>query len=60
MQNIKNFVIESYQELRKVTWPGQKEVLASSLVVVVVAMLFMVLIVTEDKLISFGLTAIFK
>lgn len=60
MENIKNFVIESYQELRKVTWPGQKEVLASSLVVVVVALLFMVLIVTEDKLIGFGLTAIFK
>jgi len=60
VENIKTFVIESYQELRKVTWPGQKEVLASSMVVVVVALLFMLLIVIEDKLIGFGLTAIFK
>ena len=60
MENIKSFVIESYQELRKVTWPGQKEVIASSLVVIVVALVFMLLIVTEDKIIEVGLNAIFK
>ena len=60
MENIKSFVVESYQELRKVTWPGQKEVIASSLVVIVVTMIFMLLIVTEDKIIEVGLNAIFK
>ena len=60
VDNVKNFVIESWQELRKVTWPGQKEVVASSLVVVVVTVIFMVLIMFEDKIIDFGLTAIFK
>ena len=60
VENVKSFVIESYQELRKVSWPGQKEVTASSLVVVVVSVLFMLLIVLEDKIIEFGLNAIFK
>jgi preprotein translocase SecE subunit len=60
VENIKTFVVESYQELRKVSWPGQKEVTASSLVVVVVTVLFMLLIVIEDKIIEFGLNAIFK
>ena len=60
VENVKAFVVESYQELRKVSWPGQKEVLASSLVVVVVSVLFMLLIVIEDKIIEFGLNAIFK
>jgi preprotein translocase SecE subunit len=60
VENIKSFVIESYQELRKVTWPGRKEILASSLVVVVVAVVFMLVILAEDKIIDFGLSAIFK
>ncbi len=60
VDNLKTFVVESYQELRKVTWPGRKEVLASSLVVIVVALIFMLVILAEDKIIDFGLSAIFK
>lgn len=46
------FVKESSQELKKVTWPGRKEILASSAVVVVVALVFMVIIAAEDWVIS--------
>jgi preprotein translocase SecE subunit len=60
VENIKNFVIESYQELRKVTWPGQKEILASSFVVVVVTAISVLLIVAADKVIELALNAIFK
>jgi len=60
VDNLKTLVVESYQELRKVTWPGRKEILASSLVVVVVALIFMLVILAEDKIIDFGLSAIFK
>ena len=34
VQKLQIFLRESYQELRKVTWPGRKEVLGSTLVVV--------------------------
>ncbi len=42
------FFSEAGQELRKVTWPSRKEILASSAVVLVVAILFMILIGIED------------
>jgi preprotein translocase subunit SecE len=41
-------VKESWQELKKVTWPSRKEIWTSSLVVVFVAVLFMLLIAGED------------
>jgi preprotein translocase SecE subunit len=53
------FVIESWQELKKVTWPGRKEVVASSAVVVVVAVVFMAIIFTEDWLIRAGLKLLY-
>jgi preprotein translocase subunit SecE len=60
VQELVTFVKESWQELHKVTWPGRKEILASSAVVVVVALVFMLLIYVEDSLIHFALNALFK
>jgi len=48
LQAVIGFVKESWQELKKVTWPSRKEIWTSSLVVVFVAMLFMMLIAGED------------
>ena len=48
MQAVIGFVKESWQELKKVTWPSRKEIWTSSLVVVFVALLFMTLIAGED------------
>ena len=45
------FLEEAIQELKKVTWPGRKEILASSAVVLVVAVLFAVMVSIEDWLI---------
>ena len=53
------FVKESWQELKKVTWPGRKEILASSAVVVVVAVIFMAIIFSEDWLIRQGLKLLY-
>ena len=60
VDNLKTFVVESYQELRKVTWPGRKEITASSLVVVVVAAVLMLIILAQDKIVDLVLSAIFK
>jgi preprotein translocase subunit SecE len=48
LQAVTEFVKESWQELKKVTWPTRKEVINSSLVVVVVAVMFMLVIYLED------------
>ena len=46
------FFKESWQELKKVTAPGRKEIFASTLVVVVVTVLFMALTLIEDQVIG--------
>jgi len=59
VQAVIEFVKESWQELKKVTWPGRKEILASSAVVVVVAVVFMLIIAAEDWLIHQGLKLLY-
>ena len=59
-QKMMEFFAESRQELRKVTWPGRKEVTASTGVVLVVVLLFVGLIVVVDWTIRAGLGLFFK
>lgn len=59
MNQLIEFCKESWQELKKVTWPGRKEILASSAVVVVVAVIFMLIIAAEDWVIHQGLKLIY-
>ena len=42
------FVAEAWLELKKVTWPGRKEVQASTLVVLVVSALLALIVSLED------------
>jgi preprotein translocase SecE subunit len=53
------FIKESWQELKKCTWPGRKEIQASSLVVLVVTILFVVIIFGEDWLIGQALKLVY-
>jgi preprotein translocase subunit SecE len=48
LQAVTEFVKESWQELKKVTWPTRKEVINSALVVTFVAVLFMLVVYLED------------
>ena len=59
-QKMIEFFTESRQELRKVTWPGQKEITASTGVVLVVVTLFIGLVVIVDWLIRLGMSQFFK
>ncbi len=54
-QKLKMFLTESVQELRKVTWPGRKEIVASSAVVLVVAVIFMIMVAAADSFIAWAL-----
>jgi preprotein translocase subunit SecE len=60
VQKIQIFFRESYQELRKVTWPGRKEVMGSTLVVVVTVLFCMVLTMLSDFLIQKGVGLFLK
>ena len=60
IDNLKLFLQESSQELRKVTWPGQKEILASSGVVLFVMVAAMIFTFIADWLISMGIEFVLK
>jgi len=59
LQAVITFVKESIQELKKVTWPGRKEILASSGVVVVVSLVFMLIVYLEDMAIHWLLKLLY-
>ena len=60
IEKTRMFFTESVQELRKVTWPARKEVLASTAVVLVVSVFFMLLIALVDWLVIKGLDFFLK
>lgn len=59
MKQVVEFVKESAQELKKVTWPGRKEILASSAVVVLVSLVFMFIVYLEDMAIHWLLKLLY-
>ena len=54
------FLKEAVSELKKVTRPTRKEVIASSIVVLVVTLLFMVITLAEDQLIGWLIGLLFN
>lgn len=57
-ENIRNFLRESYVELRRVTWPSRKEILGSTIVVFIVVGILMTFIALFDVLLAFLLRLI--
>lgn len=57
-ENIRNFLRESYVELRRVTWPSRKEIFGSTLVVFIVVGILMTFIALFDVLLAFLLRLI--
>lgn len=48
-----NFFRDSYAELKRVTWPGRKEILGSTAVVFIVVGIIMLFIALFDFLLTF-------
>jgi preprotein translocase subunit SecE len=42
MQKLIQFIKEAWRELKNVTWPGRKEIVASTVIVVLVTLLLMI------------------
>jgi preprotein translocase SecE subunit len=60
IETSKSFLKEAYQELQKVQRPGRKEVMASTLVVLVVTAVFMAITLLEDQVIGWLIGLIFE
>ena len=54
------FLIEVRNELKRVTWPSQKEVYATTVVVILVSVFFGVYLWGVDMILSHGVQWIFK
>lgn len=59
MEKIKNFFIDTYKELKKVSWPKRKELLDSTKIVIVSMVVFAAIVWVIDQGISKVLGLIF-
>jgi preprotein translocase SecE subunit len=60
IETSKTFLKESVQELRKVQRPGRKEIIASTIVVLVVTLLFMSITLIEDQIIGWLISLLYN
>ena len=59
MEKVKRFLKEVVAELRKVTWPSKDELIGSTIVTVVVSLIVAIFIGIVDRILAFGIRAIF-
>jgi len=61
MEKLKNYILDSIDEIRnKVSWPKFNELQSSSLLVLVASLIFALLISAMDYLFSTGISSIYK
>ena len=60
LEQARVFFRESYQELRKVTWPGRKEIWGSTLVVVFAVVICTALVAVADLIIQWCIGIVLK
>jgi len=59
LEKIKRFLKEVVAELRKVTWPTKDELIGSTMVVIVVSLVVAIFIGIVDRILGFGVQALF-
>jgi len=60
VQKIQKYLKETMAELRKMTWPSKDELIGSTIVTVVVSFIVAIFIGIVDRILTFGITSIFK
>jgi len=53
---IKNYLVESRQELRKVTWPDRTSLTKTFFQVLLIIIIFALVLLVVDKLLSWGIS----
>jgi len=59
MANIANYMEEVAKEMRKVTWPSQKELISNTVVTIVASVVIAIFIFATDRVISTVLEVIY-
>jgi len=59
LEKLKRFLKEVVAELRKVTWPTKDELIGSTIVVIVVSLVVAIFIGIVDRILGFGVQALF-
>lgn len=59
MKKLVEFLKSAWLELKKVAWPGRKEIIASTLIVVIVAIVLMIYLGIIDFLLTKAVKIIF-
>jgi preprotein translocase subunit SecE len=60
LTRFRDFVREVWSELKKTTWPTQREVYSTTLVVIVTVLICAVYLFVVDKILEAGMTRIFR
>ncbi|MEI6669434.1 MAG: preprotein translocase subunit SecE [Acidobacteriota bacterium] len=58
--NLRNFLAEVRNELKRVTWPSRKEVYATTMVVIVTSIFFGVYLFTLDQVFEKSVLSLFQ
>jgi preprotein translocase subunit SecE len=58
-ERLKGFLVETWSELKKTTWPARREVYGTTVVVIVAVVLCAVYLFAVDKVLETGMTQIF-
>ncbi len=59
MQKLIQFIKDAWRELKNVTWPGRKEIVASTIIVVLVTIVLMIYLGVLDFLLAKAMKLIF-
>ena len=57
---LKEFLVETWAELKKTTWPSRREVYGTTVVVVVTVLICAAYLFAVDKVLETGMTHIFR
>ncbi len=58
-EDFKQFLKDSFSELKKIQWPGRRQATGETIVVIITVVFFIVLVTIYDKLLTFLFSFIF-
>jgi len=60
VNELKNFVVETWQELKKVTWPTRRETLGATAVVIILVLLTSLYLGLVDMVIQYVISLFYR
>jgi preprotein translocase subunit SecE len=60
IKELKNFLVEAWQELKKVTWPTRRETLGATVVVIILVVFTSLYLSLVDMVIQYIISLVYK